>query len=218
MRKGQMVLPAEYVAGCDEVGRGPLAGPVVAAAVVLTQAFYRLPLLHFLRDSKHLPEAKRRFVAAALHQLSMQGTPSVFYSIASVGAEEIDHINIRQASLLAMLRALHRLQQAVPQKPRLILVDGRDALPSEACKTLPLTKGDSFQSAIQAASILAKVVRDDIMCVLDTRYPGYGFAKHKGYGTQQHLKALRMQGATPAHRRSFAPVKGMISPKYCPAA
>ena len=102
--------------------------------------------------------------------------------------------------------------------PRLILVDGRDALPSEACKTLPLTKGDSFQSAIQAASILAKVVRDDIMCVLDTRYPGYGFAKHKGYGTQQHLKALRMQGATPAHRRSFAPVKGMISPKYCPAA
>ncbi|WP_031934000.1 ribonuclease HII [Candidatus Hepatobacter penaei] len=188
------------MAGCDEVGRGPLAGPVVAAAVVLTRAFYDTPLIHRLVDSKKLSERKRTAVAHALHQASHTTPPLLHYAMHHISAPHIDRINILNASLLAMERAVKALHPAPP----LIFVDGKHTLPHTP--SLALTRGDACHVAIAAASIIAKVARDAWMAHLDACYPGYGFAKHKGYGTQAHLEALKHLGACPEHRRSFAPV------------
>ena len=183
------------VAGVDEVGRGPLAGDVVAAAVILDPAN---PVAG-LRDSKKL-SAKRREVLAV--QIREQ---AVAWAIGRASVAEIDSLNVLQASLLAMRRAVEALQ---PQ-PVGVLVDG-NRLPVWSYPALAVIGGDDSVAAIAAASILAKVQRDTELTDLDRCYPGYGFASHKGYPTAQHLQALRQLGVSPVHRRSFAPVKNLL--------
>jgi ribonuclease HII len=183
------------VAGVDEVGRGPLAGDVVAAAVILDPAN---PVAG-LRDSKKL-SAKRREVLAV--QIREQ---AVAWAIGRASVAEIDSLNVLQASLLAMRRAVEALQ---PQ-PVGVLVDG-NRLPVWSYPALAVIGGDDSVAAIAAASILAKVQRDAELADLDRCYPGYGFASHKGYPTAQHLQALRQLGVSPVHRRSFAPVKNLL--------
>ena len=182
------------VAGVDEAGRGPLAGPVVAAAVVLPPGF-ELPGLD---DSKVLSPARRETLYDRLTT-----HPGVRWSVAESSAERIDEINILQATREAMEAALRGLSVV----PALALVDGR-AFPRFAFPHRGVVRGDSLSLSIAAASVLAKVTRDRILVAADARYPGYGFAKHKGYGTAEHLAALRERGACPLHRRSFAPVGG----------
>ncbi len=180
------------VAGVDEAGRGPLAGPVVAAAVILPVRY----VLNGLDDSKAL-SAKRR------HRLErLIKDQALAWAIGRAEVEEIDRLNILQASLLAMQRATAGLTLT----PGLALVDGNQA-PSLPCRVQTLVKGDASEPAIAAASILAKVYRDRVMRGLDAGFPGYGFAQHKGYPTPRHLTVLRERGATPIHRRSFGPVR-----------
>lgn len=181
-------------AGVDEVGRGPLVGPVVAAAVILDP---NNPI-EGLKDSKRLTEKRREILSVTIKERALA------YAIASATPAEIDAINILQASLLAMKRAV--MQLAI--KPTLVLIDGNK------CPDLPyemqaIIKGDETEQAISAASILAKVDRDNRLRELDQEYPGYGFAKHKGYPTKQHFAALAKLGPTPHHRRSFAPVRAL---------
>ncbi len=184
------------VAGLDEVGRGPIAGPVVAAAVVLN----RSEPIAGLRDSKALSEVKRRQLDALIRQ------QSVAWALGQAEVDEIDRINILQASLLAMKRAFQQLRIEI----ELALVDG-NRLPELPCPARALIKGDQRVCAIQAASILAKVARDAQMQDLDVTYPNYGFAQHKGYPTQAHLKALSDYGLTPHHRLSFGPCKALVT-------
>ena len=188
------------VAGVDEAGRGPLAGPVVAAAVILPATWanggFDVRLVD-LNDSKQLTEAQREnfFQIITTH-------PDLRYAIAIVNAATIDRINILQATHRAMNEALAQLQ---PQ-PQHVLVDGRPV----KNMTLPhtaLVKGDSRSYSIAAASVLAKVTRDRMMLEFDAKFPGYGFAVHKGYGTPQHLAAIKKLGPCPIHRMSFAPLK-----------
>lgn len=180
------------VAGIDEAGRGPLAGPVVAAAVVLPGEFD----LPGLTDSKKLSEKKRE----ALYPLIRQQARAVGIGVASAG--EIDRINILQATLLAMQRALARLDV----RPDHLLIDGITPLPV-AISQETLKKGDSRSLSVAAASVVAKVVRDRIMLSLDRQMPGYGFAGHKGYGTEQHRRAIAALGPTAQHRKSFGGVR-----------
>jgi ribonuclease HII len=190
----------DVVAGVDEAGCGPLAGPVVAAAVVLPRSWLETGLgseLRGLNDSKQLSEEQREeyFATITTH-------PDIRYAIASADVALIDKINIRQAAWRAMNAALDQL---VP-KPQHALVDGLKI------KWLPypqtaLVKGDARSYSIAAASVLAKVTRDRLMCEFDQLYPGYGFAGHKGYGTPQHLAAIAERGPCPIHRRSFAPFR-----------
>lgn len=185
-----------YVAGVDEAGRGPLAGPVVAGAVLLPEHLHNLAGLN---DSKQLSAAKREALFAALLE-----SVDVFCSVGVAVREEIDRLNILRATHLAMARAVAGL---VPSAD-FCLVDG---LP---VKGLPvphraIVKGDSLSLSIAAASVLAKVTRDRMMEEADVEYPQYGFAKHKGYGTKAHMEALRKHGPCPLHRRSFAPVSQM---------
>jgi ribonuclease HII len=188
------------VAGVDEAGRGPLAGPVVAAAVILPKAWAYGGFderLTELNDSKQLTEAQREnfFEIITTH-------PDLRYAIAIVDAATIDRINILQATHRAMNEALAKLQ---PQ-PQHVLVDGRPV----KSMTLPqtaLVKGDSLSYSIAAASVLAKVTRDRMMLEFDAKFPGYGFAVHKGYGVPQHLAAIEKLGPCPIHRMSFAPLK-----------
>jgi len=184
--------PYTYIAGVDEVGRGPLAGPVVAAAVILDP----VKPIHGLADSKALTERKREDLAGLIRERA------IAWAVGRAEIEEIDQINILQASLLAMRRAVLELR---PQ-PEYALVDG-NRCPVLPCPAEAIIKGDATVAAISAASILAKVTRDHEMLQLDTEYPGYGFASHKGYPTKAHLEALSRLGVTPIHRRSFAPVK-----------
>ncbi|MFZ2288230.1 MAG: ribonuclease HII [Halopseudomonas yangmingensis] len=191
------LLPSddELVAGVDEVGRGPLCGAVVTAAVILDPS----RPIEGLNDSKKLSEARREALFPLIQQQALA------WCIARAEVEEIDQLNILQATLLAMQRAVAGLS-ITPQR---VLVDGN------RCPTLPMpaaavVKGDSRVPAIAAASILAKVARDREMGELDLRYPGYGLAKHKGYPTPLHLAALRQLGVTPIHRRSFAPVRALL--------
>ena len=179
------------IAGVDEAGRGPLAGPVVAAAVILDDEHP----IRGLADSKVLSEKKR---LRLYHEIMGQ---ALCCSIASASVEEIDELNILNATMLAMQRAV----QGLRLKPSRVLVDG-NRLPQLDIFAEAIVKGDSKVQAISAASILAKVTRDQYMDDMDLRYPGYGFAKHKGYGTATHLDALNQLGITPVHRRSFAPV------------
>ena len=178
--------------GVDEAGRGPLAGNVFAAAVILNP---ERPIVG-LADSKKLSAAvrERLYLEIITHSLA--------YSISSSSVAEIDQLNILQATMLAMQRAVNGLQLL----PSLVLIDGNKA-PELRFPTKTIIQGDVTNAAISAASILAKVSRDREMLELDLRYPGSGFAKHKGYGTKEHLAALAALGPSPEHRRSFAPVK-----------
>jgi ribonuclease HII len=179
------------IAGLDEVGRGPLAGPVVSAAVVLD--LDNVP--QGLADSKALTAAKREALFVEILATSHVG-------IASVSHQEIDTINIRQASLLAMCRALASL----PCTPDIAFVDGNDP-PNLPCATEAVVKGDSSIASIAAASIVAKVVRDRMMARLGQAYPAYGFASNAGYSTKAHLSAVASEGPCPFHRMSFSPLR-----------
>jgi ribonuclease HII len=184
------------LAGVDEAGRGPLAGEVVAAAVILDP---QRPI-NGLRDSKKLSPARRAELALLIRERALA------WSIASASAAEIDELNILQASLLAM----HRAVAALHPQPEYVLVDG-NRLPQWPYAAQALVRGDDRVPAIAAASILAKVHRDGLMVTLEGQYPGYGFAAHKGYPTAAHLQALQHLGVTPVHRRSFAPVKKILA-------
>jgi ribonuclease HII len=184
------------ICGVDEAGRGPLAGAVFAAAVILDPA---KPIAG-LADSKKLSELQRDRLAMIIKR------DALAWAIAEASVEEIDTINILQASLLAMKRAVELLSVA----PRAALIDGlycpKISMPSRA-----IVKGDSKEPAISAASILAKTARDADMLILHARYPQYGFDRHKGYGTAVHLAALREHGASAIHRKTFAPVRDLLS-------
>jgi ribonuclease HII len=184
------------VAGVDEAGRGPLAGPVVIAAVILDT---RRPI-DGLDDSKKLTEAKRE----ALFPLIVER--AIAYSVIVVEREEIDRINIFQATMVGMARAVVGLTPAATEA----LIDGNQLPKGLPCPARAIIGGDALEPAISAASILAKVSRDRLMVTMDTHYPGYGFAEHKGYSTPGHLAALQRLGPCAEHRRSFAPVKLML--------
>lgn len=190
-------LPADGVAGVDEAGRGPLAGDVVAAAVVLDAA---RPIAG-LTDSKLVSPRQRDALFALIQERA------VTFAIARANVEEIDHHNILHASLLAMTRAV----QALSPVPAFVYVDG-NRCPPWSYRSRAVVKGDCRVAAIAAASILAKVSRDRDMEQLDRQYPGYGLARHKGYPTPQHLDALRRLGPCPIHRKSFGPVAELIKP------
>ena len=177
--------------GVDEAGRGPLAGSVFAAAVVLDPA----RPIKGLADSKQLAEAVRERLARQIRSRSLA------WAIASASVEEIDSINILQASLLAMRRAV----EALGMEPEEVCVDGLHT-PQVSFKCRAIVRGDALVDAISAASILAKTARDAEMTLLDRRFPGYGFANHKGYSTPEHLAALKVFGPCQIHRRSFQPV------------
>ncbi len=181
------------IAGVDEVGRGPLAGPVVTAAVILHA---QDPLMGHYRDSKKLSEKKR---LAMYHHIRRH---AVAYAVALADVEEIDRLNILHATMLAMRRSVERLNI----DPEKVLVDG-NRVPSLHVPAEAVVGGDDSVQQIAAASIVAKVVRDRMMQWIAARYPVYGFASHKGYGTKVHLQALREHGPCPWHRRSFAPVQ-----------
>lgn len=183
---------AGFIAGVDEAGRGPLAGPVIAAAVILDPARE----VAGLRDSKQLSEAARNRLAEEIRAKAKS------WAIGRAEIEEIDELNILYASLLAMRRAV----EALTVSPDLALVDG-NRCPDLNCETRAIVKGDQTVPAISAASILAKVSRDMEMMDMDKLYPGYGFAQHKGYPTRQHLQALAEKGLCAIHRRSYGPVK-----------
>jgi ribonuclease HII len=183
------------IAGVDEVGRGPLAGDVVTAAVILDPS----NPVEGLRDSKKLSESRREELAIIIRE------KAIAWSIARASVAEIDELNILQASLLAMKRAV----EALTPQPGYVLVDG-NRLPQWSYPSEPVVKGDDRVPAIAAASILAKVQRDNELVALEQKYPGYGFAAHKGYPTAAHLHALQLLGVTPVHRRSYAPVRRII--------
>jgi ribonuclease HII len=197
MRQTVLVTPDAvlWVAGVDEAGRGPLAGPVSAAAVILDPA-WPIP---GLADSKTLTPARRDALDRTIRERALA------WSIAWASVEEIDRINILHASMLAMQRAVAALRI----RPARVLVDG-NRCPQVDCDAQAVIGGDGSVPSIGAASILAKVARDRLMCDLDRAFPGYGFAGHKGYPTRAHIKALRRLGPCPEHRRSFGPVRAVI--------
>ncbi len=183
-----------YVAGIDEVGRGPLAGPVTVAAVILK------PYTFFegLNDSKKIAPRKREILAEQIRK------EAAAVSIVSLSSEEIDAVNIYRATMEAMYKAVSRLEV----KPEAVIVD---AMPLHFnVPTLSMVHGDAKSASVAAASIVAKVHRDHLMEDYDKEYPGYGFAENKGYGTKEHIEAIRRLGITPIHRKSFEPVKSMI--------
>jgi len=188
----QPQTPAAGIAGVDEAGRGPLAGPVVVAAVILDPD----RPIDGLRDSKKLDAARREYLYERIGEYAMA------WSAVAVSAAEIDRLNILQATLVGMQRAVEGLSPT----PRLALVDGNRA-PSLACAVQTLVGGDGLEPAISAASIVAKVTRDRIMAELHDQFPGYGFDRHKGYPTAVHLERLAKLGPCEEHRRSFAPVR-----------
>ncbi|HEY0633959.1 MAG TPA: ribonuclease HII [Gammaproteobacteria bacterium] len=198
MKSGQLTLSMDgvpLVAGVDEVGRGPLCGAVVAAAVILDPA----RPIEGLADSKKLSEARREQLFDIICERALA------WSLGRAEVEEIDRLNILHASMLAMQRAVTALDPA----PTHALIDG-NRCPTLPCTAEAVVKGDSKVAAISAASIIAKVSRDREMVILDRRYPGYGIANHKGYPTEAHLEALARLGVTPIHRRSFAPVRRLL--------
>ena len=182
----------QLIAGVDEVGRGPLAGPVVTAAVILDP---QNPI-EGLTDSKKLTEAQREVLSEEIKQKAL------CWALGRAEVEEIDHINILQATMLAMQRSV----KALIQTPEYILVDG-NRTPKFHCPAEAIIKGDLTVPEISAASIVAKVARDQEMAQLELQYPGYGLAKHKGYPTKAHIAAITELGVTPIHRRSYSPVR-----------
>jgi ribonuclease HII len=198
MRQRPLNLPdangsrAERVAGVDEAGRGPLAGPVVAAAVILDPA----RPIEGLRDSKQLSAGRRERLEREIREKALA------FAVAEASVEEIDRLNILQASLLAMKRAIEALAPAADR----VLVDGRQ-IPQLAVAARAIVGGDAVEPAISAASILAKTHRDRLMVELDRQFPQFGFARHFGYPTPEHLARLGECGPSDIHRRSFAPVR-----------
>ncbi len=191
----EVLIPDGRVAGVDEAGRGPLAGPVVAAAVILDP--YRP--IEGLQDSKRLTAALRELLYEEIQEKALA------WAVASADVGEIDRINILQATMLAMQRAVEALQPTAQHA----LIDG-NRCPLLACPAQAIVKGDSRVAAISAASIMAKVTRDREMLSLDLQYPGYGLARHKGYPSKAHIEALENLGVTPIHRRSYAPVRRVM--------
>lgn len=186
-----------WQAGVDEAGRGPLVGSVFAAAVVLPDE-YDLP---GLTDSKKLSERRRDELAVLIKQQALA------WCVAAASVEEIDRLNILHATMLAMRRAVHGLGR-LPEKA---WIDGNRVPTDLGCEAEAVIKGDSKIIQISAASVLAKTARDAEMYALAERYPQYGFERHKGYGTAEHLAALQRHGALPEHRRSFAPVRAILA-------
>jgi len=198
-----MDLDAFLIAGVDEVGRGPLAGPVVAAAVVLNP---QKPIIGLL-DSKLLNEPARQALDLQIRK------KAIAFAIAEASVEEIDRINILHASMLAMRRAL----EALSAEPQLALIDGNrcpELAPGKDLAMSAIVKGDQKVQAISAASIIAKVSRDNFMMQLHEQYPHYGLAGHKGYPTAQHRQAIVQHGITPHHRRSFKPVREYLQNQH----
>jgi ribonuclease HII len=189
--QGRAEVLQSLIAGIDEAGRGPLAGPVVAAAVILDPA----RRIRGLRDSKVMTPERREEVAVEIR------AKAIAWAAAASDVGEIDALNILRATLLAMRRAV----EALTVQPIEALVDG-DHCPQLPCRVYAIVKGDRDVPSISAASIIAKTTRDAMLTELDRAYPMYGFARHKGYGTPEHLAALDLHGPCPAHRRSFAPV------------
>ena len=188
-------IPAfSAIIGVDEAGRGPLAGPVVAAAVILHSPF------EGLTDSKKLSEKKRKLLSDRIKEQAL------YYHLGMASVEEIDLLNIHQATLLAMQRAI----EPIAHLAQLALVDGIFA-PNVKITTQTMIQGDLLHPTISAASILAKVTRDEMMIKYEEKYPEYGFAKHKGYGTAKHLEALQTHGTCEIHRQSFSPIQRLGS-------
>ncbi len=191
----ELEIPAGLVAGVDEAGRGPLAGPVIAGAVILDPD----NPVEGLKDSKRLTAARREVLYEEIRVRALA------WAVGRAEVEEIDRINILQATMLAMQRAVAALLPAAEYA----LIDG-NRCPDLACPAEAIVKGDSRVAAISAASIMAKVTRDREMQLLDERYPGYGLARHKGYPSKAHIEALESLGVSPIHRRSYAPVRKII--------
>jgi len=185
------------VAGIDEAGRGPLAGPVYAAAAVIDRTRAARKLLRMIDDSKKLTLEQREEAYEA-----MIASDVVQFAVAEASVEEIDRVNILQATYLAMRRAV----QALVEQPEVVLVDGNRAPPQLGCRAETIIGGDAHSYSIAAASIFAKVTRDRHMTALAAMFPGYGWETNRGYGSAQHLQALELLGPTPHHRMSFAPV------------
>lgn len=200
--------------GIDEAGRGPLAGPVVAAAVLFKSADFEIPEgrekeFTLIRDSKKLSETQRETVFALVQEFFHVG-------VGVISAETIDRVNILQATFLAMKAAITNLQQTtnnlrqlnnIAMKPWKLLIDGNQEIPNVSLQQEAIVDGDGLVKSIAAASIIAKVTRDRLIILADHKYPAYGFARHKGYGTREHMEALRKYGPTPIHRKSFRPVQ-----------
>ena len=197
MKSGDLFQDAadHLIAGVDEVGRGPLAGDVVAAAVILNE-----PPPEGVTDSKALSAGRRETLAETIR------SEALCWALGRATVAEIDEMNILQASLLAMRRAV----EGLILRPSLVLVDG-NGLPRWSFEARAIVKGDQTEPAIGAASILAKVQRDGEMMALHEHYPGYGFDRHKGYPTKAHITALETLGVSPVHRRSFGPVKRLLA-------
>jgi ribonuclease HII len=191
-------LGAVRIAGIDEVGRGPLAGPVVAAVAVIDRTAAKRRLLRLIDDSKKLVLEDREKAYDA-----MIASGCVRFAVGEASVEEIDSINILQATFLAMRRAL----QAMAEQPDLVLIDGNQVPPELGCRAETIVGGDARSYSIAAASIFAKVTRDRYMHRLAESFPGYGWETNRGYKTPVHLAALKRLGPTPHHRRSFAPVR-----------
>ncbi len=195
LQGGLFGCDGDIVCGVDEAGRGPLAGPVFAAAVILDPA----RPIDGLRDSKKLSEARRDALAEIIRR------DALAWSIASCSAAEIDALNILQATMLAMRRAIEGLSV----QPNLALIDG-NRCPTVTVRSQAIVKGDDKVAEISAASILAKTARDAVLQTLHRQYPDYAFDRHKGYPTALHLERLRLHGATPEHRRTYAPVRAVL--------
>lgn len=191
--------------GVDEAGRGPLAGPVVACACLIPSGI--VSYFDDVNDSKKLSAKKRQEILQRFNHLG------VLYGIGFASAEEIDRLNILQATFLAMRRACAKFL-SIPNA--FALIDGPYPAKGLSIKQMPVVDGDAKSLSIAAASIIAKETRDNYMSILDTLYPGYGFGGHKGYGTAQHLAALRQKGPCPQHRRSFTPVQKLCQPVLLP--
>lgn len=194
-----MIEPDGLVAGVDEAGRGPLAGPVVVAAVILDPR----RRINGLADSKILTAARREKLNARIRSRALA------YSVIAIEVDDIDRLNIFHATMLGMARALATLAL----RPALALIDGNHVPQNIQCEGRAIVDGDAIEPVISAASILAKVARDRLMCDLAVRYPDYGFAQHKGYATPEHLAALDRLGPCREHRRSFAPVRRACEPE-----
>ncbi|MCK5490550.1 MAG: ribonuclease HII [Candidatus Pacebacteria bacterium] len=191
----------KYIAGVDEAGRGPLAGPVVAAAIVFSDfKIYKKLADKGIRDSKTISEKKREYFYELITENSLD------WSAGIISEEIIDNINILEATKLAMKRAI----EALNIKPDFLLIDGINVLDSFPTSQLAIPKADQTVFSVSAASIIAKVTRDRILLNLDKQYPGYGFAKHKGYGTKLHMDMLYKKGPCKIHRKSFGPIEKLL--------